>query len=885
MSQLSPSLDAATLVTVNKRLASELRRRHDTAQVDAGRGAWPTPDILPWGAWLHRAYAALVDAGHCRQDLLSPHQERVLWEQVITRDTDPTLLRPAAAAEAAQEAFGLCCGWLLSIDEVEAIGGQDTRGFARWHRRFRRELAHRGFMTLAELPGRVARAFRDGQLDVPESLYLAGFDQVPPAQQELLATITDAGGRVATWPAACGEARCRRVSAIDGEHEIRLAAQWAMAQLSARPDRRVAVISPTLGTHRRDIVRLFTRTLEPAAYLDADTAAASFNLSLGEPLSDLPLVAHALLALRLLGGGQSLADIGQLLRSPFVGGHTHEWEARALFDAELRRDGRPRLELTALLHRLRQVDRDEPAACPDLLVRLEGLAELHPPRQSARPPRHWSDHLREALKRLGWPGAHSLDSAEFQQYQRFLELFDELTALTKVRPRLTLIDAIGHLTRLARETVFQSQSAAKPIQVLGMLEAAGLEFDAIWLLGMDDRSWPAPARPNPLLPAALQREQGMPHASAERELIFATDLIEQLKLSTGEIIASFPLASGEPTALPSPLIADWPEVSAATLGLDDRDRLSDACEANAARRPMPDPVATPAAGDATGGAALLAAQARCPFAAVGQYRLRASPLDEPTHAPDPAMTGTLVHKALQRIWATLEDSATLGRKPDVELRRLVWTQVEAVLDLAAHRRPDLYSPRFRALETDRLTGLLVDWLHVERERRQPFEIVALERDQTIPLEGITLRTRADRIDRLADGSLAVIDYKTGRTVSLAGWFDDRLSEPQLPLYTLTSYSQVGATLLARVRGDPTGCRFIGLSRAADFGPGVVTPQEQDEALDWPRLLAHWQASIDELAAEVVAGRADPTPSPRVCQYCALGGLCRVQQRLTDADDE
>lgn len=879
------SLDAATLVTVNKRLAGELRRRHDAAQAEAGHSAWLSPDILPWGAWLHRAYAELVDAGHCKTDLLTPNQERVLWEQIITRDTEAPLMRPAAAAEAAQDAFGLCCGWWLSVDEMTEMAGQDTRVFARWHRRFRRELAKGGFLTMAELPGLVTQAFEDGRLDIPKTLYLAGFEQVTPAQRALLDTITEAGGHVETLPADEREAQCRRVSAIDEEHEIRAAAQWAVAQLTARPNGRIAVISPALGARRHDIVRIFTRTLAPQAYLDTDSSAAPLNLSLGDTLADLPLVDHALRGLRLLGGRLSLVDLGQLLRSPFIGGHGGEWEARALLDAELRSEGRPHLDLTLLIHRLRQLDRDEPAACPDLLGRFEPLVKLRPPRRASRPPQHWADLLREALQRLGWPGSHSLDSTEFQQYQRFLELFDELTALTKVRPRLTLVDAIGYLARWARETVFQPQSGAKPIQILGMLEAAGLAFDAIWLLGMDDRSWPPPARPNPLLPAALQRERGMPHASAERELGFASDLIDQLTRSTGEITASFPRASAEQVALPSPLIVDWPEVPVAAPGADDQDPLSAACRFDATRWPMPAPAATSGPADARGGAALLAAQASCPFAAVSQFRLRARPLDEPTFAPDPAMTGTLVHKALQRTWATLEDSATLDRLEENGLRRLVGTQVDGVLDLAAHRRPDLYTPRFRALEADRLTELLMDWLQIERQRSQAFEVIALERDQTVRLKGIALQTRADRIDRLADGSLAVIDYKTGRTLNLAGWFDDRLTEPQLPLYALAADPAVDATLLARVRSDASGCRFIGLSRTADFGAGVTTPQAQDEALDWSGLLAHWQASIDELAAEFVAGRADPTPSLQACRYCALGGLCRVQQRMKDEHDD
>ena len=111
---------------------------------------------------------------------------------------------------------------------------------------------------------------------------------------------------------------------------------------------------------------------------------------------------------------------------------------------------------------------------------------------------------------------------------------------------------------MAAETVFQPQSSIKPVQILGILEAAGMSFDAVWLLGMDDKNWPPAPRPNPLLPAGLQRELGMPQASAEHELAFATGLMQGLERSAGTLIASYAQADADQPLLPSPLIAAWP---------------------------------------------------------------------------------------------------------------------------------------------------------------------------------------------------------------------------------------------------------------------------------------------------------------------------------------
>ena len=114
-----------------------------------------------------------------------------------------------------------------------------------------------------------------------------------------------------------------------------------------------------------------------------------------------------------------------------------------------------------------------------------------------------------------------------------------------------------------------------------------------------------------------------------------------------------------------------------------------------------------------------------------------------------------------------------------------------------------------------------------------------------------------------------------------GWFDDRLTEPQLPLYCLHEPGEVSATLLARVRRDGPGCTLVGLSRDEDFAPGVTPPENRYDGTDWPTLLAHWRQTIEQLADEIREGRADPTPSPQACRYCPLGALCRVQEMLSE----
>jgi ATP-dependent helicase/nuclease subunit B len=873
---------ASTLLTVNNRLAAELRTRYDRLQASEGRQVWPSADILPWRAWLQRHYARLLDTGFTELDLLNSAQERLLWQETVEHDQGTAgLLRPAAAAESAMAAYALLHDWRLDHHPLASLGGEDTATFLRWRVAFDEALRRRGLVSAAQLPALILAALEQGVLDVPTRLVHSGFDSLSPAQQSLFSQLQDSGCEVIAHQERPCRSNRQRVEASDEEEEMRLAARWARERLRAAGPARVAVVSAQISQQRRDLERIFTEIVTPMAYLGGAHQPASFNISLGEALSECPLVTHALMALDLLCGEQPLHTIGQLLRSPFIGGHATEWDARALLDAALRQDGMPRIDLRRLLYRLNHCDPNDPRHCPDLAARLEGLVARRQALPANDSPSHWAGHLQGLLTCLGWPGDRALDSREFQQHERLQRLFSELAALGKVRPRMRLAEAIGQLRALTKDTVFQAESEPAPIQILGPLEAAGTEFDALWLLGMHDQAWPPAPHPDPLLPTQLQRELGMPHASAARELAFAAALLDRLAGSAHQVIASHALVAGDREQQASPLVHDWPLLDAARIASPtDVDNLRSACAATGRQEPLPTARAgaVPPA-EARGGAALLGAQANCPFQAVARFRLQARPLEAPVFAVDAALAGTLVHELLQRVWRSLGDSAALAALDGPAVQVLVRPLAAQTVSDIGRRRPDLFTARFCAIETARLTRLVGDWLELERSRSAPFAVAALEQDRPVEIEGLRLTTRADRVDRLADGSLAIIDYKTGRTVSNDGWFDDRLSEPQLPLYCVHSGDEVGAALLARVRRDDKGCRFVGLSRNAAFAPGVSTPGEGEGGVDWDDLLKRWRGALNRLAQEISDGRADPTPSPKACEYCPFGALCRVGEML------
>ncbi len=259
-----------------------------------------------------------------------------------------------------------------------------------------------------------------------------------------------------------------------------------------------------------------------------------------------------------LGLGRiSSEDLGALLRSPFLGGAAVERSRRALLDVVCRR-GEPVVRFSELLRLAQDKDADgqwRAHGAPLLAARLEEWRRLQDGAPTLQLPSAWAEAVARGLMALGWPGDRSLDSDEYQTVDAWRELLAMLSSLDEITGRMDYAAALRSLARMAAERIFQPKSPEVPVQVMGLLEAAGLEFDCLWITGLHDAAWPASPRPNPFIAIELQRRHALPHASAAREFEFASRLSAGLLSCAPEIIVSHPRRSGDDDLRPSPFIA------------------------------------------------------------------------------------------------------------------------------------------------------------------------------------------------------------------------------------------------------------------------------------------------------------------------------------------
>jgi ATP-dependent helicase/nuclease subunit B len=332
------------------------------------------------------------------------------------------------------------------------------------------------------------------------------------------------------------------------------------------------------------------------------------------------------------------------------------------------------------------------------------------------------------------------------------DLFERLEAHGAEGPRSIDPDALGAvLTELMNGVAVRPPQGGHPrIFIWGLIEARLQQADLTILGGLNEGTWPALPSPDPWLAPRIRAELGLPG----------------LETRIGLAAHSFAGALGAPQVLimrarrdaRGPAVASrfWLRLEALTGGLPPADRLAQwsrtldaVAETRPADRPQPAPPveARPKKLSVTDLDRLKAD----PFAFYAKSMLKLRVLDAVDADPTAAWRGTMVHDVLEA-W---------GREDDCDPSRLR-SRAEAMLAGAeAH-------PLMRALWEPRLIEA-IDWIAAEMAEmmaagRKP---LAVEVRGELARYGVTLIGRADRIDRLPDGSLAIVDYKTGKAPSAA----------------------------------------------------------------------------------------------------------------------
>ncbi len=857
-----------------------------------GQMQWQSVAVQTLSQWLEGITEQGLLSGQITepQNALSPFNEQLLWEEIITQSLKKNafgdLFDVSGLASAAVEANRYQIAWNLHIPREHQA--EESRQFVQWQRAFQQRCKQLNVLESVR--------YTDWQLDclahsageLPTRIEFAGFDQIVPQEQRLRKVLKTRGVQVANYVTTRAEAaQIQHVSLENQETECRAAVAWAKQMLEQNPNAKLAIIAPQLSKIRNQLADFLDDVFYPASVRPglADTAR-HYNFSLGTPLNQQPIIQAALNLLRLFSSYQlQQADVSSMLLSPFWSANQQEADARALLDAKIREKLPMQFTLSHLIV-FAKIQHENGLNIPRLLADMNAAFAVISNKKAT--PSQWVQILESLLSALKWPGERNLISLEFQAISAWQKALQQLKNLDVLGKNLSMSEAAQLMQQICTEQVFQAETEDEPsIQILGILEALSAPVDAMWVMQMNDHIWPPPARPNSLLPAFIQRAAKVPNADNSIQAAFATTIQERLLHSAQNIIFSSSKTEGDSQLRASPLMKDIKTLDVMPLAETLAEQLTR--QGNSNLEHVEDHLApvVQTGEHVSGGTALLRAQAICPAWGFYQYRLGAKALKTPSNGLDNKDRGSLVHSVLEQFWHPSEKYrhfADLRDMNEPDLAQALNLAIRnTLLDFAAEG--NVASATVLELEYERLYKLIGDWLQYEKERGIVFNIVACEAEKQVDICDIEITLKIDRIHALEDGKIEFIDYKTGQKPEMKNWGESRITEPQLPVYAVF-WATFGADEESRVAAVRFGIvktaehALLGVADS-DFETEVDKrkPAFLQNFSDWQTLLTHWKAGIEAIAQEIKAGEAAVRfDDVNLLVYCEVTPLLRLPER-------
>jgi ATP-dependent helicase/nuclease subunit B len=887
--------EGGLVVTASERAARALLAAYHRARRAEGLSAWLAPAIQPWNEFVRDAWQQRIADGRL---ILTSIQEESLWAEIIGAHAQGANLLEGPrrrTARLAMEAHALLCAYAPKLLEARtrAAWQQDAAAFSGWLKAFEESCRDGNLISAARLPLELISLLESDSNEnghaLRPPLMLAGFDRIQPTQRRFFdacgawreSTPTGLAGApgpaFGTWEGT--PARTTFYAAPDAQSELAACAIWCSRHLAANPHARILVVSQDAAGRRGEMERAFL------CRLGSDSR---FEFTLGIPIDQVPLAHSAHLLLRWFTGPLAEHELDWLFASGYAAGPQESSALQSAMRALRRRAlEQPDWSLESFLGQTRSL---RLGSLPPLATWFDRMThafertaafsrQIHSPLECA-------EFASQLLESIGWPASRALSSSEFQAVRRFQQALESAGSLGFNGRRISWQDFLSSLGGILDEILFTTESRDAPIQIVGPAESAGLNADAIWFLGASESAWPAAGSMHPLLPLQVQRQHAMPHATPQLDWDLAHTITSRLLASAPDVHFSFPRHLDELESRASRLVARLAGTAQPLPADLTPPRLPDPLIvdfADASQIPFPP-------GKVEGGAAVLTSQSQCPFKAFATVRLGAQDW-EPAHPSlTPAQRGKLLHAVMHAIWAgppdglrNLHELGSLQDRPSFVADHVRRAFQGEIRNSIRTRMPRAYLE----LEEQRLIRLIGDWLDFEFTRVF-FEVLKTEDKRTIHLAGLTVDLRLDRIDRFKDGSLLIIDYKTGEVTPKA-WDSDRPDDVQLPLYAGFALNPetelLGGLAFAKMR--PGKICFAGrISNAqATLLPSLTA---RDALIREPfnaEMLIDWRIHIERLARDFLAGRADVDPReyPKTCERCGLETLCRIHENSAELE--
>ena len=292
------------------------------------------------------------------------------------------------------------------------------------------------------------------------------------------------------------------------EHEISSVIKWVREKKSKKQNN-LLIMSPALEKFQIQLQNEIDRHIHPSIFLNLQTESI-LNTSLKRPLSAEPIIRAALICIKINEKKhlsiKELCDL--LLFDNWISDDS--FKSKQYLATQLKDTKKKYISTKSLLKLLEiKSSSDDECSFKKLIDIFKIVKNNQDEWVNSKEVSSWNTLILNFLEIIKFGKIYNILSFENNNLELLLKVFNQLNKSKLIAKKLTLSEYINQLEYYLENFVPNKINEESNIDIYGFHENPTKEYDAIWLMNMNDNFWPNQDEFNPFLSKKIQEKNNI----------------------------------------------------------------------------------------------------------------------------------------------------------------------------------------------------------------------------------------------------------------------------------------------------------------------------------------------------------------------------------------
>ncbi|MDE0948419.1 MAG: hypothetical protein OSA79_00230, partial [Candidatus Thioglobus sp.] len=341
-----------TIIVANNRQALAIKK-----SISELKGTSKMPKVSSYKSWLEDYWNQNNPSRSLR--LLTQFEIRFLLKEISKEDVTSN---PEAFIDELIKCYTICKAYFINISELSSFGSIPSKLFVGWISKYNKFKTANKCIDHTDLFSASVESLKTQNKE--GKYYSYGFNEPTPEQKKLFEILKCSPmlhqGHNNNIPA---------YSFNDQEVELKTIAKWAKEISIKSPDKTIGIVIPNLNELQHAVKTIFD--LEFTSTL-IETHQKPYNISLGIPLGQYPLIQHLASVLKIstqfIKGYIEQELLIKVITSPYIKGAKNELDSRALLITKVLKIGTSEIKVNKIISLL-----DECPSLKEIFIELNTI--------------------------------------------------------------------------------------------------------------------------------------------------------------------------------------------------------------------------------------------------------------------------------------------------------------------------------------------------------------------------------------------------------------------------------------------------------------------------------------------------------------------------------